>query len=206
MDPTRDGHARRKPPWAHRALRAVEHARALDGPATGLGRLVRGPAGSAAGRQLRGRGLGHPLHPLAVTVPVGAWLCSAAFDLLPNGQETARRLVAAGLLAAPAAVLLGLADYAGLDERQRRVGLVHAAGNAVATALFGASYVARSRGETGRGRLFGALGLAATSVAGALGGHLAYAQGAGVFRWQPLDDLAPAEMAGEEPAAPRNPA
>jgi uncharacterized membrane protein len=202
MDPKRDD----RPRWAHRALQAVEHAAVLDGPATGLRRLLRRPAASAAGQQLRGRALGHPLHPIAVTVPVGAWLCSAAFDLLPDGQETARRLVAAGLLTAPVAVLLGLADYAGLDERQRRVGLVHAAGNAVATALFGASYVARSRGDRGRGHLFGALGLAATGVAGALGGHLAYAQGAGVFRWQPLDDLAPAELAGDHPTAPRNPA
>ncbi|MEU5263819.1 DUF2231 domain-containing protein [Amycolatopsis sp. NPDC021455] len=202
MDQTRDG----RPSWAHRALQAVEHAEVLDGPATVVRRLLRRPAASAAGQQLRGRGLGHPLHPIAVTVPVGAWLCSAAFDLRPDGQETARRLVAAGLLAAPAAILLGLADYAGLDERQRRVGLVHAAGNALATAAFGASYVARGRGEIGRGRLFGALGLAATSVAGALGGHLAYAQGAGVFRWQPLDDLAPAEVAGADPVAPRNPA
>ncbi|WP_240521858.1 hypothetical protein [Amycolatopsis vastitatis] len=119
-----------------------------------------------------------------------------------DGAEAGRGRAAGGAGGHPA----GLADYAGLDERQRRVGLVHAAGNAVATALFGASYAARRRGDTGRGRLFGALGLTATSVAGALGGHLAYAQGAGVFRWQPLDDVAPGEVAGEDPAAPRNPA
>jgi len=155
-------------------------------------------------RQLRGHALGHPLHPIAVTVPIGAWVCSAAFDLLPDGRDTARRLVAAGLLTAPAAVVLGLADYTGLDVRQRRVGLVHAAANATATALFGASYLAR-RGGRG-GRLLGALGLAAAGLGGALGGHLAYAQGAGMFRWQSLDDLAPAELAGAAPAAPRNPA
>jgi uncharacterized membrane protein len=192
-------------PAPHRALRAVEGAQALDGPATGLTRLLRGPAESTIGGLVRGRWLGHPLHPLAVTVPVGAWLCSAAFDLIPGQQETARRLVAAGLLATPPTVLLGLADYAELDTRQRRVGLVHAAGNAAATALFGASYLARTRGHTARGKLLGALGLAAASAAGALGGHLAYAQGAGVFRWQqPGAD--PAELAGENPTAPRNPA
>ncbi|MBE8525460.1 DUF2231 domain-containing protein [Amycolatopsis sp. H6(2020)] len=204
MDPTRDGHARSKPAWAHRLLRKAEDAQALDGPATGLARVLGGVAESSVTRQLRGHGLGHPLHPLAVTVPIGAWLCSAVFDLLPDGRDAARRLIAAGLLTTPAAVALGLADYPGLDARQRRVGLVHAAANATATALFGASYLARRGGRSGR--LLAVLGLAATSAGGALGGHLAYAQGAGVFRWQPLDDLAPAELAGEDPAAPRNPA
>ncbi|MER6797604.1 DUF2231 domain-containing protein [Amycolatopsis mediterranei] len=204
MDPTRDGHARSKPAWAHRALRKAEDAQVLDAPATGLARLLGGFAESRVTRQLRGHGLGHPVHPLAVTVPIGAWLFSAVFDVLPDGRDAARRLIATGLLAAPAAMVLGLADYSGLDVRQRRVGLVHAAANAAATALFGASYLARRGGHDGR--LLGALGLAVTSVGGALGGHLAYAQGAGVFRWEPLDDLASAELAGDDPAAPRNPA
>ncbi|MGW3965117.1 DUF2231 domain-containing protein [Amycolatopsis sp. NPDC005003] len=202
MDPKRDGHRRSKPAWAHRVLRKAEDAEVLDGPAAGLGRLLEGE--SSVTRQLRGRALGHPLHPLAVTAPIGAWLCSAVFDLPPDGRAAARRLIATGLLAAPAAMVFGLADYAGLDARQRRVGLVHAAANATATVLFGASYLARRRGRTGR--LLGLLGLAATGAGGALGGHLAYAQGAGVFRWQSLDDLAPAELAGPDPAAPRNPA
>ncbi|WP_091313500.1 DUF2231 domain-containing protein [Amycolatopsis tolypomycina] len=202
MDPRRDGHARSKPAWAHRALRKAEDAAVLDGPATRLERVLNGESGVT--RQLRGHSLGHPLHPIAVTVPIGAWLCSAAFDLLPGGGDTARRLVAAGLVTAPAAMVLGLADYTGLDRRQRRVGLVHAAANATATALFGASYLARRAGRGGR--LFGMLGLAAAGLGGALGGHLAYAQGAGVFRWQSLDEVTPAELAGDDPAAPRNPA
>lgn len=196
----RDGHVR--PAWAHRVLRKAEDAEALDGPATGLQRLLNGEGGVT--RQLRGRALGHPLHPLVVTVPIGAWLCSAVFDLLPDGRDAARRLIATGLLTVPAAVVLGLADYTSLDVRQRRVGLIHAAANATAAALFGASYSARRSGRGGR--LLSLLGLAATGAGGALGGHLAYAQGAGVFRWQPLDDLAPAELAGEDPAKPRNPA
>ncbi|MFJ7219197.1 DUF2231 domain-containing protein [Amycolatopsis sp. NPDC098790] len=192
-------------PAPHRALHAVEHASGLDKPAAELTRRLRGPAESTVGKLLRGRWLGHPLHPIAVTVPIGAWLCAAAFDLLPGRQEEARRLVAAGLLAAPPAIVLGLADYSDLDVRQRRVGLVHAASNAVAIALFGASYAARRRGRVVRGRVLSTLGLTAAGAGGALGGHLAYAQGAGVFRWQPLD-FDPAEVAGSDPAAPRNPA
>ncbi|WP_396135306.1 DUF2231 domain-containing protein, partial [Amycolatopsis sp. A133] len=197
MDPTRDGHARSKPAWAHRALRKAENAPGLDGLATGLKRLLDGVAGGGVARQLRGHGLGHPLHPLAVTVPIGAWLCSTVFDLRPDGRDTARRLVAAGLLTAPAAMVLGLADYTELDVQQRRVGLVHAAANATATALFAASYLARRRGRSGR--LLGVLGLAATSLGGALGGHLAYAQGAGVFRWQPPGRPGPGRARGRRP-------
>jgi hypothetical protein len=205
MDPVPTPGVPAKPAPPHRALQAVEEARVLDAPASALTRRLSGVAESAPGRLLRGRWLGHPLHPIAVTVPIGAWLCSAVFDLVPGQQDLARRLVATGLLATPPAVVLGLADYADLDVRQRRVGLVHAACNGVAAALFGASYLARRRGRLVRGRLFGALGLAAAGTGGALGGHLAYAQGSGVFRWQ-LDDLDPAEVAGEDPAAPRNPA
>ncbi|KDN18016.1 DUF2231 domain-containing protein [Amycolatopsis rifamycinica] len=177
-------HLRDTPAPPHRALTAVEDAKALDAPAAALAQRLRGAAASAPGGFLRGRWLGHPLHPLAVTVPIGAWVCSALFDLLPGQDEAARRLVATGLLTAPAAVVLGLFDYADLDERRRRVGLTHAAGNAVAIALFGASYAARTRGQVTRGRVLGALGLAMASAGGALGGHLAYAQGAGFFRWQ----------------------
>ncbi|MEU4247973.1 DUF2231 domain-containing protein [Amycolatopsis sp. NPDC026612] len=177
-------HRDEDPAPPHRALTAVEEAGVLDAPATALAHRLRGAAASVPGRVLRGRWLGHPLHPLVVTVPIGAWVCSALFDLLPGQEEAARRLVATGLAAAPVAVVLGLFDYADLDERQRRVGLAHAAGNTVAIALFGASYAARGRGRVARGRILGALGLAVTSAGGALGGHLAYAQGAGFFRWQ----------------------
>jgi uncharacterized membrane protein len=172
-----------KPAPPHRALTAVEDAAVLDTPATRLAELLRGPAAGPAGRVLRGRWLGHPLHPLVVTVPIGAWVCSALFDLLPGQEEAARRLVATGLLAVPPAVVLGLFDYADLDRRQRRVGLAHALGNAVATTLFVASHRARRGGRTTRGKVLGALGLAVAGAGGALGGHLAYAQGSGVFRW-----------------------
>ncbi|MEA5367123.1 hypothetical protein VA596_46875 [Amycolatopsis sp., V23-08] len=137
-------------------------------------------------------------------MPIEAWLCSAVFDLVPGQEEPARRLVATGLAAVPVAVVLGLADYADLDRRQRRVGVAHAAANAVATTLFAVSYLARREGRLTRGKLPGAAGLAVASAAGALGGHLSYAQGAGAYRWQELAD--PAELAGADPAAPRDPA
>jgi hypothetical protein len=120
-----------------------------------------------------------------VTVPIGAWVCSAVLDAGKGNQDAARKLVAIGLAAAPPTILLGLADYSGLDERQRRVGLVHAAVNTVALACFAKSYQLRRHDAHLAGKLVSVLGLATLGAGGALGGHLSYAQGAGVHRWQP---------------------
>jgi len=177
----------------HRVLRAIENIRATDRPATALAaavrRVLKGPRVDAA---LRGSWLGHPLHPLMVTVPIGAWVSAAVLDAGRANNDTARTLVAIGLAAAPPTVLLGLADYSGLDERQRRVGLVHAVVNTAALSCYAASYALRRREAHTAGKLLGALGLITLSAGGALGGHLSYAQGGGVHRWQPPLEVAAA--------------
>jgi len=87
---------------------------------------------------------------------------------LPNLVEL---LVAIGLAAAPPTALLGLADYSGLDERQRRVGFVHAVVDSTALSCYAASYVLRRRDAHTAGKL---LGLVTLSAGGRLGGHLSY--------------------------------
>jgi hypothetical protein len=53
---------------------------------------------------LSGTPIGHPLHPLLVTVPIGAWSSSIVFDLTGD-EEAATTLVGFGVLAAlPTAV------------------------------------------------------------------------------------------------------
>ncbi|UJW30449.1 DUF2231 domain-containing protein [Saccharothrix sp. AJ9571] len=169
----------------HQLLERVESWRAADGPAAGLAdRVRRALDRTGTRRALRGAWLGHPLHPLLVTVPIGAWVCSAIFDFGTDDREAARRLIAFGLAATPPTVLLGLADYAELGPRQRRVGLAHAASNVTGAALFAVSYLCRARGAHRAGVAASLVGLAAISAGGALGGHLSYAQGAGVHRWQ----------------------
>jgi len=162
----------------HKLLRRAEDVKVLDGAGVAVTRTVRRlPPGLR--RVLRGEWLGHPIHPILVTVPIGAYVSAAVLDLTPGMRNAARRLVGLGLLTTPVAVALGLADYAELDVRQRRVGLVHATTNALASGFFAASYVNRANR-----RRWGLLGLTALSAGGALGGHLSYAQGAGVHRWQ----------------------
>lgn len=174
----------------HEVLRKVEDLRAADRPAASVAavarRLLRPPG---LRRVLRGSWLGHPLHPLVITVPIGAWACASVLDVRAGNEEVARRLTGIGLAAAPPAVLLGLADYDRLNRRQQRVGVVHAIANTAALACFAASYAARRQEAHAKGKLLSLLGMSVLGVGGALGGHLAYAQGAGVFRWQrPAED------------------
>jgi uncharacterized membrane protein len=169
----------------HDVLRTAENLRAADRPAVAVAVAARRLLRSSRLRGvLRGSWLGHPLHPLIITVPIGAWVCASALDVQAGNENAARRLTGIGLAAAPPTVLLGLADYDGLGRRQQRVGIAHVVANSAALACFTASYAARRREAHAEGKLLSLLGLAALGVGGALGGHLSYAQGAGVFRWQ----------------------
>jgi uncharacterized membrane protein len=170
----------------HQLLSSAERLEALDAPAGATSRIV----GRLLGRgrfagALRGSWLGHPVHPLLITIPVGTWMTSAVFDVVFKDVTAARRLLAVGLAATPPTVLAGWADYPLLDRRQQRVGLIHVASNFIGATLFLLSYRAYGRQRQRAARVYSLLGLMAISVGGALGGHLSYAQGAGMFRWQP---------------------
>lgn len=177
-------------------LSSVESLEQLDTTAHSVQQWLRRalPEGRVS-RALTGSWLGHPVHPLVVLVPIGTWVSVGILDLLPRQQEAARRLVLAGLIAAGPAIAAGAAELRELDERGRRVGLVHALANLAASACYATSYGLRRRGHTGAGKTMAMLGLAAVSAGGSLGGHLTYAQGAGVFRWQAerrVEELPPA--------------
>ncbi|MFC8917652.1 Rieske 2Fe-2S domain-containing protein [Streptomyces sp. NPDC057116] len=165
-----------------RVLRRVDALERWDG-ADGLIKAVRAVVRAAplgAGRDvLHGRWLGHPVHPLMVQVPIGTWLSAAVLDMLPGRRRGARALIAVGLAAAGPSALAGWTDWAELPREQQRVGLVHAAGNITAVALYASSYAARRRGQVWRGKALGLAGLSAVAVGGALGGHLAYRQASG---------------------------
>ncbi|MDX3311017.1 Rieske 2Fe-2S domain-containing protein [Streptomyces sp. NPDC054884] len=164
---------------ALRLLDGLERATWADGVIDVLGKGVRSlPLGQ--GRDiLHGLWLGHPVHPLAVQVPIGSWVSAAVLDLSPGHTRGAGLLVGVGLAAAAPAVLTGAVDWAELHRQQQRVGLVHALTNTAAVGLYSASLVCRVTGRTARGRTFGFLGLTAAGLGGMLGGHLAYRQASG---------------------------
>ncbi|MEW1751575.1 Rieske 2Fe-2S domain-containing protein [Streptomyces angustmyceticus] len=168
------------------ALGGWERLDAVIGP---VQRLVRAlPLGP--GRDvLHGRQLGHPLHPLLVQLPMGAWLSAAVLDLVPGNRRSARLLVGAGIVSAAPASWAGWIDWAEQHEQQMRTGLVHAASNAAAVGLYAGSWVARGRGRTGWGRTLGFAGLGVAGIGGMLGGHLAYRQGAGANKAEPVPHL-----------------
>lgn len=168
-----------------RGLEAVESFEQVDRPATAIQERVRRvlPDGRAT-EMVAGRWLGHPMHPLLVQLPIGAWLSAAVLDLVPGQERAATKLVLTGLLAAPVAAVAGMVDARGLDRRQLRVAAVHAASNLAGIVGYAASYRCRVRGNRRAGRLWSWLGLAAVGLGGTLGGHLSYAQGAGVGRWR----------------------
>lgn len=164
-------------------LTAPESLSALDRPAEAVASAVRQLLeGKPADALLRGEPLGHPLHPVLVTVPIGAWTASLVLDLVFRNTNAARQAVAIGLAAVPPAALAGWADFSRLTVEQRRTGLIHAASNILASGAFWKSYRARTKNAHDTARLWSVLGLTAVGVGGALGGHLAYVQGAGVGR------------------------
>jgi len=173
--------------WWSTVVGKVERAAVLDPVAGAVNGVVdqvlpRGPVKDA----LHGVWLGHALHPLLVALPIGLWSGASLLDLTTgkSGRPAARRLVGAGLLCVVPTAASGLADWSeiGAFKRPKRVGLVHAAANTATTLLYGASWLARRRGDQARGRELALLGATGLMVGGYLGGHLSYSQGVGVNR------------------------
>ncbi|WP_192765964.1 Rieske 2Fe-2S domain-containing protein [Plantactinospora soyae] len=182
-------------------LTRLEQAAGLDRTADRMQRVVASAIRPQWARDLlHGVWLGHPLHPVLVQVPTGAWTCTAILDLLPGQRRAATTLVAIGTASALPAAIAGWNDWGSLSREQQRVGLVHAAANGVAILLYAGSLAARLSGRHGIGRTLGFAGLAAVSSGAFLGGHLAYKQAAGVNQgvpdlrrieegWHPVADL-----------------
>jgi uncharacterized membrane protein/nitrite reductase/ring-hydroxylating ferredoxin subunit len=132
------------------------------------------------GRELlSGSALGHPVHPLLVSMPIGCFTSAMAADLVGQ-RDAARMLTGLGVLAAVPTAATGLSDWVDTADAERRVGFVHLAANIVAVSLYTASWIARRRGERLRGQALGVAGAAVMSLAGWLGGHLAYGMGVGI--------------------------
>lgn len=130
---------------------------------------------------------GHPFHPIAVTVPIGAWVCAFVFDLVSRGSDRpeiwetgARWLVGIGVLGALIAAVLGFLDLVTIPNRTtaQRTALTHMALNVTVVVLFAVSFFLRS-GRTGEQVSVGLLVLSIVALAllgasGWLGGKLAY--------------------------------
>ena len=151
---------------------------------------------------------GHPLHPMLIPVPIGAWIAALVFDIGSHVVDDprfladgARWLVGLGIAGALAAATLGFLDLLAIPPRTRamRVALIHMSVNLVATAIFAGSLALRWNGGSdavsGGVTALDVLGVLLLAVGGYLGGELAYRYGVRV-----ADEQVQAE--GFTPTAP----
>ncbi|MFF9622427.1 DUF2231 domain-containing protein [Streptomyces griseosporeus] len=135
---------------------------------------------------------GHPFHPILVTVPIGAWVASLAFDIashvvddpafLTQGSEW---LIAVGVIGALPAALVGFLDLFAIPSGTPafRTGLVHMTLNLCVTVAYALNFLWRygtydDGGSVGAGKLaLSAVSMAVLGVSGFLGGKLAYRYG-----------------------------
>lgn len=147
-------------------------------------------AGAKAARATSGL-LGHPLHPILVTVPIGAFVSSLLFDLLSltGGRDLlvdgAYWLIGIGLVAAVVAALFGVLDLLTIPRGTPAfgTGLRHATLNALALGVFAIDFAWRATDhleheKTPAGQLaLSAVAVGVLTVSAWLGGKLVYRYG-----------------------------
>ncbi len=136
----------------------------------------------------------HPMHPILVTVPIGAFVCAMVGDVfyttkgLTQWFDFSRLAISVGLLAAPLAAIAGLVDHFGLPLRPptRRKAPFHLGLNVAALLFYAISLVLRWRrppledGAWGWAMTLSTLALATLGASGWLGGQLVFEHHVGV--------------------------
>lgn len=134
---------------------------------------------------------GHPLHPVIVTVPIGAWVAGFVFDIASHFvddpgtfAEGGRWLIAIGVIGGFAAGLVGFLDLVALPVGSRafNTALIHAGLNLVALGSFAVNFFARPMDHPDEPVAVGLIALSGltlvlVAVAGFLGGKLAFRYG-----------------------------
>lgn len=153
---------------------------------------------------------GHPIHPILVTIPIGAWIASLVFDIasrvVDEGaqgyREGAELLVAIGIIGAVLAAIWGFLDYLRIEKgtTAHKTAVTHFIINDVVLVAFIVSWIIRRNVDdesTPAGLIvLSAVALALLAFSGWLGGKLSYRYGVRV-----ADEVTQAE--GFEGAGPR---
>jgi uncharacterized membrane protein len=133
---------------------------------------------------------GHPFHPMLVTVPIGAWVCSLVFDIVTRAKsagsvplnEAAYWLIGIGIIGAVIAALFGLMDLLTIPRHTRAfaTGLTHMVLNLAVVALYVVNFVWRHSTYYDEAKVRGGqlvlsvVAIVLLAVSGWLGGTLAY--------------------------------
>jgi uncharacterized membrane protein len=134
---------------------------------------------------------GHPLHPILVTVPIGAWVTSLVFDITshlahPAGvlAQGSLWLIAVGVIGAAAAAGFGLLDLFAIPvgTKAHRTAKAHMCLNLAVIAAYALGFAWRYRGYhpvpvPAAQIVLAAVCLAVLAVSGYLGGKLTYRYG-----------------------------
>ena len=152
-----------------------------------IGTLAGSPCGRPVASLLHGnQWLGHPLHPVVVVLPIGAWCVAGWYDLRSTlsgdaaYDHAADGAVKVGLSGALIAAASGLAQYLDTRNGVRRETAVHATLNTIGLAAYLGSWSARTWGRRSLGKKLAAVGLGVVMVSGYLGGDISYRHGVGV--------------------------
>ncbi|WP_353899802.1 DUF2231 domain-containing protein [Micromonospora harpali] len=136
--------------------------------------------------------LGHPVHPMLITFPVGLLVTAVIFDVVDTVGgpaflgEVAYWNITVGLIGGLLAAAAGAFDLLAIPTgtRAKRVGLTHAAANLAVILLFAAVWVVRLNAESrAAGGALIAIEVVALAILGAsawLGGELVDRLGVGV--------------------------
>lgn len=182
----------------------------LDRASLAVQRAVDEVVDTGAGRPVHtalhgNRWLGHPLHPILVTLPIGAWGTSAWYDarsvVAPDAghEQAADAALRVGIATSLLAAVSGVAQYVDTRGAVRREAALHSVLNTGSLALYVGSWAARRRGRRPLGRRLSALGLTVTGASGYLGGDLSYRHGVGVRPQAVRDPLVPTSRTRDLP-------
>ena len=135
----------------------------------------------------KARVMGHPIHPILVTFPIGLLTASVLFDvvhLLTGGARWAEIsfwLIAVGVVGGLLAAVFGLVDWLSIPSgtRAKTVGLAHGLSNVLMVALFAVSWLLRSGAPEEPGLLAIVLSFLGVGLV-SLGGELVFRLGIGV--------------------------
>lgn len=116
--------------------------------------------------------MGHSIHQMLVSFPVGLLVGSVLFDVLsisadqPSLAAAAYWMLAAGIVGGLVAAPFGLIDLMAIPERTRasRIGSMHAVGNVIVLALFIGSWILRPSGDVAPPTMALALSLAGAAL------------------------------------------
>lgn len=134
---------------------------------------------------------GHPIHPILVPLPIGAWIASLVFDVVSRtaGEadvfvKSSFWLIGLGILGALAAAVFGLMDLIAIPRGTKAftTGLTHMVLNLIVVGLYVVNFAIR-RGQLDETPVeviplvLSVVAVVLLAVSGWLGGHLAYRYG-----------------------------